>query len=52
MALKDMSTIRLKLNSYKDALSNKVLVEIIDKVMSTYPLTFVDLERLRQEIEQ
>ena len=52
MALKDMSTIKLKLNSYKDALSNKNLVEIIEKVISTYPLTFVDLERLRKEIEQ
>ncbi len=47
-----MSTVRLKLNSYKEAISNKNLVEIIDKVISTYPLTFVDLERLRKEIEQ
>ena len=47
-----MSTVRLKLNNYKEALSNKSLVEIIDKVISTYPLTFVDLERLRKEIEQ
>ena len=47
-----MSTVRLKLNSYKEAISNNNLVEIIDKVISTYPLTFVDLERLRKEIER
>jgi PAS domain S-box-containing protein len=47
-----MSAIKLKTNSYKEAINNKQLVEIIDNIISTYPLTFVSLERLRKEIDK
>jgi PAS domain S-box-containing protein len=46
-----MSAIKLKTNGYKEAVFNKHLVEIIDNIISAYPLTFVNLERLRKEID-
>lgn len=47
-----MSAIKLKTNGYKEAIFNKHLVEIIDNIISAYPLTFVNLERLRKEIDR
>ncbi|MDO8549777.1 MAG: PAS domain S-box protein [Ignavibacteria bacterium] len=46
-----MTSIRIKINSYKNAVKNKQVVEIIDKIISSYPVSFVNLERLRKEID-
>lgn len=46
-----MTSIRLKANSYKNIIKNKFLVEIVDSVISSYPLTYVNLERLRKEVD-
>jgi PAS domain S-box-containing protein len=46
-----MNSIRLKINSYKSAVKNKQLVEIIDKIISSHPFSFVNLERLRKEVD-
>jgi len=45
-----MTSIKLKINNYKNVVKNKQLVEIIDKIISSYPVSFVNLERLRKEV--
>ncbi len=46
-----MTSIKLKINNYRSAVKNKQIVEIIDKIISSYPFSFVNLERLRIEID-
>jgi PAS domain S-box-containing protein len=46
-----MPSIKLQINSYKEAINNKHLVEIIDWIISSFPITFVNLERLRKDID-
>ncbi|HSP86950.1 MAG TPA: PAS domain S-box protein, partial [Ignavibacteriaceae bacterium] len=46
-----MTSIKLKLNNYKSSVKNKQLIEVIDKIISSYPFSFVNLERLRKEVD-
>ncbi len=45
-----MTSIKLKKNNFKEVINNKLLVEIIEKIISSYPITLIDLERLRKNI--
>ena len=46
-----MTSIKLKITNYKNVINNKHLVEIIDKIISSYPVSYVNLERLRKEVD-
>jgi len=39
------------MNDYKTALKNKQLIVIIEKILSSYPISFINLERLRKEVD-
>jgi PAS domain-containing protein len=46
-----MTLLKLKANGYKGAVTNKHLVEIIEKTISSYPLSLVNLQRLRKDVD-
>jgi len=46
-----MTSIKLKKNNFSEVINNKLLVEIIEKIISSYPITLIDLERLRKDID-
>ena len=46
-----MTPVKLKIDNYKNVIRNIQLVEIVDKIISSYPVSFVNLERLRKEVD-
>lgn len=47
-----MMPLRLKINNYKSALKNKQLSAIVENIISSFPLTLISLERIRNEIDK
>jgi len=47
-----MATVKLKQNGFNKTISNRVIVDIIEEIISAYPFTFVAQEKIRQKIEK
>lgn len=46
-----MTLVKLKTNNYKEVIKSKKLIDFINRIISTFPLTFVNLERIRKDID-